>query len=88
MHEDPRARSLRNKAAALIRWSQEDPRVGTEPARAAFLDSFRTKVIATAEKRGETLSPSEVERRAEALKRAHFVLLAAKSAQARKGGSS
>lgn len=88
MHPDPVQRTLAARAAALTRWAQQDPKVGTEAARARFRESFREQVLATAAERGESLTDAEATRRGEALRRAWYTRLAAKSAAARKGGRS
>jgi hypothetical protein len=66
------------RIAALERWSREDPREGTKPARRGFLRRFEI----AADPDG-VLPPAERQRRAEAALRAHMLRLAAKSAKAR-----
>ena len=70
-------RSLKARAAAHTSWANtEDPTARTAPARAAFLDQF--------EKQFEHLPDAERIRRAAHARKAHFAMLAAKSAEARR----
>jgi hypothetical protein len=83
--DDPAARRLRSvnaTIAALSRWSREDGVTGTEPARKAGpgqLEYWAREVDPNGQ-----LTERERERRAKAAKRAHFLRLARKSAEARR----
>jgi hypothetical protein len=72
-------KSLQCRAAAFIMHSQHDPKETTAKARTTFLASFERKVDPD-----NSLPPEERQRRAESLRRAHFTLLAVKSARARR----
>lgn len=72
-------RSIRARIAALSRWSKEDPREATKPARAGFLRRFLEEVDPHNE-----LPEAERNRRAEAARRAYFARLALKSAKTRR----
>jgi hypothetical protein len=74
----PELRSQRSRIAAYTRWSQEDPREGTQKARDAFHQSFLDAVDPDGQ-----LSIEERERRAQAALRAHMAQLAFRSAKAR-----
>jgi hypothetical protein len=80
---NPAERTLRARLAAHTLHSTRDSRAITAPARAAFLNSFETKVLDAAAEAGERLSSAEVARRADHLKQAHFTRLALKSAASR-----
>jgi hypothetical protein len=56
----------------------------TAPARAAFLSGFRKQAAEIAAARGETLTPEEIDRRAEHLKKAHFQRMAFEREKARR----
>lgn len=72
--------SLTARAAAHSSWANTPDRARrTLPARAAFLKRFEDRVDP-----GGTLPPAERERRAESARKAHFLALAAKSAEARR----
>ena len=71
--------SLRAAIAAHIKHSRYDPRKSTAPARAAFLSRFEELADPTGE-----LPEAERFRRAHHLRRAHFLRLSLKSAQARR----
>ena len=71
----PAQRSQRASIAALSRWSREDTREGTKPARSAFLARFEPDV--------PSLSDAERRRRAEAGLRAYMQTLAFRSSRAR-----
>ena len=76
------ARQLVARAAAHLFWPvTEDRSARTAPARSAFLTSFEAKVDPEG-----LLLPAERHRRAENARRAHFLQLAAKSADARRCG--
>lgn len=82
----PAQRSLRQRRAALLRWSREDAHAGTAAARAAgpgSLSYWEREVDPDL-----TLQPDERARRAERAKRAYYVGLAIKSAEARRGRAS
>lgn len=70
-----RAREMAHRSWAAT----ADPAARTAAARRAALDRFYDLVDPD-----RTLSPSERERRAESAKRAHFIALARKSAEARR----
>jgi hypothetical protein len=83
---DPRL-SLINSRNALLRWSREDPKAPDAApalARAGLRERFRREAQAVADACGETLSPGELDRRAECLRKAHYKDLALKSADARR----
>jgi hypothetical protein len=75
----PTQRRLLASAAAYSRWAKEDPKKGTEPARAAaearWLDEVDPK---------RQLPEDERLRRAERAKRAYFQKLALRSVTARR----
>jgi hypothetical protein len=73
----PRERALQNRYAALKRWSKEDPRAGTEAARAAAEARFYEGIP-------EDLPAAERDRRAVAARKAHFTKLALESAKSRR----
>jgi hypothetical protein len=77
-------RRLRAQTAAYERWSKEDPREGTKPARAAFKRRFLDQVDPE-----RVLPELERERRAQAALKAHMVRMALASSRARSkaGGS-
>ena len=78
----PEHRSLRARLAAHEKWAQTpDASAATAPARAAFLDRFEREVDPEG-----ALAPQERARRAEHARKAYFVRLALKSAQARRNG--
>jgi hypothetical protein len=82
MPESPSDVSMRQRIAALRRWSQEDGIAGTAAARAAGpgrLPYWEAHVDPDSE-----LPPDERARRAERAKKAYFVELALKSARARR----
>lgn len=75
----PRERELLSRIAAYKRWSKEPDRpAATAPARAAFLSGFEKQVDPDG-----TLAPEERARRAECARKAHFLKMALRSAQAR-----
>ncbi len=78
MSLSPELRSQRAKVAALSRWSQEDPKTGTQPAR----DGFHQRFLDAVDPDG-VLPVPERERRAQAALKAHMAQLAFKSAKAR-----
>jgi len=79
MPEKDHYRSALNRSAALTRVAREGGAAVSEPARRAFLDKFIDQVDPE-----RTLSEVERQARAQAARRAYFVKLAAKSAQARR----
>jgi hypothetical protein len=70
--------SVRNRAAALERWSKEDGVAGTAKARQTFRDRFVDQVDPD-----RLLPEAERLRRAQCARRAFYVRLAYKSAVAR-----
>ena len=74
----PEQRSLHGRLAAHSRWSKSDPVAGTAKARKAFDDRFAQQVDPEG-----ILEPLERARRAEHARKAYFLGLALKSAQAR-----
>jgi len=79
-NESPTARRLRAQSAAYKSWANtSDPAARTAPGRAAFLKRFERQV----DPEGK-LAPAERQRRANQLRRAFFLDLAAKSANARR----
>jgi len=79
----PSERTLRARLAAHVLHATHDPRSTTAAARRAFRDSFLAQV-------DSDLPEDERRRRAEHLRRAHFLRLAlasAKARRARKGGA-
>lgn len=78
--DDLRDRAMRARIAAHRSWANTaDPAARTKPARDAMLARFVREVDPDG-----VLSPADRARRAEQAKRAHFVALALKSAQARR----
>lgn len=78
--QDPSDRYLAASIAANTRWSREPDRTAaTSPARAAFEARFDDEVDP-----GRVLAPAERARRADAARRAYFMRLALRSAQARR----
>ncbi len=75
----PGERSLQARMAAHLMNARHDPRVTTAPGRAAFLARFEREVDPDGR-----LNPHERHRRAEHARRAYFLALALKSAQARR----
>jgi hypothetical protein len=75
----PAERALAARLAAHSKWAQTDPVEGTASARKAFLDRFEREVDPE-----NILSPAERARRAEHKRKAYFLGLALKSAQARR----
>ena len=67
------------RIAALDRWSREDPRQGTLPARRGFLARFEDQVDPD-----RKLSDTERRRRAQRALRAHMRRLAQRSAEVRR----
>ena len=72
-------RSQAARIAALTRWSREDPRSGTKPARRGFMARFEEQVDPD-----RRLPEAERARRAERALRAHMQKLALRSAKARR----
>jgi len=81
MSLSPEQLRLRAQIAANSRWSREDPREGTKPARAAFERRFELEVDPDG-----TLPEVERKRRAAAALRAHMQRLALASSRARRKG--
>lgn len=80
MRMDPTERSMRARLAAHTRWSKtEDPTAATAPARDKFDKRFEREVDPEG-----VLPPDERQRRAEHARKAYFIALALKSAQARR----
>ena len=79
MSATPQQRALQARLAAHSKWAQTDPVEGTAKARKAFLDRFERKVDPDG-----VYSPAERHRRAEHARKAYFLSLALKSAQARR----
>lgn len=75
----PEQRQLQARLAAYTRWSRYDSKEGTQKAREAFFDRFRTQVDPDG-----ILPPAERERRATAAMNAHMAGMAFKSAKVRK----
>jgi hypothetical protein len=77
MRDSSAVRSLKARSAVHTSWANtEDPSARTAPGRAKFLDRF--------EKQFEHLPEAERVRRAAHARKAHFAMLAAKSAEARR----
>ena len=73
-------RSLAGQIGAAVKWSRvKDYTAATAPARAGFERRFEREVDPDG-----TLPPAQRQRMAEHARRAYFLRLAAKSAQARK----
>jgi hypothetical protein len=72
-------KSLRHQRAALIRWSREDPAENAARGNAGLMRRFEREVDP-----GGVLAPEERQRRAVAARRAYFLGLAIKSAEARR----
>jgi hypothetical protein len=85
---DPEQRRLIARHAALTKHALGDPRANTEPARRAALARFEQQVQAKADERGEQLTPAELARRADRLRRAYFTDLSRRAALARKARAS
>jgi hypothetical protein len=84
-------RRLRASIAAHTKHGLHDPRQSTEPARAAWNQSFVAKALEGAARSGEVLTDQELARRAESLRRAHMkrlALLSARSRRRKAGGAS
>jgi hypothetical protein len=79
----PQQRSLRAQIAANSRWSKEDPKEGTKPARAGYERRFELEVDPDG-----TLPDVERKRRAAAAMRAHMQRLALASSRARRKAAS
>ena len=75
----PAERSLQARVAAHMMNARHDPRVTTASGRAAFLTRFEREVDPDGR-----LTPEERGRRAEHARRAYFLALSLKSAQARR----
>jgi hypothetical protein len=75
----PEQRRLRAQTAAYMRWSKEDPREGTKPARAAYMRRFVDQVDPD-----RTLPELERERRAQAALKGHMARMALASSRARR----
>lgn len=75
----PNERTLRARLAAHALHAGVDSKQHTEPARRAFMARFEDEVDPD-----RTLLPAERARRAEHAKKAYFIRLALKSAQARR----
>jgi hypothetical protein len=75
----PQQRTLRAQIAANTRWSREDPKEGTRPARRAYERRFELEVDPDG-----TLPEAERKRRVAAAMRAHMQRLALASSRARK----
>ena len=76
--------SSRRRRAALRQWAAvDDPAARTANGRAAFLDRFEQQAAES----NPGLSREELAKRAERLRRAYFIDLAAKSAAVRKARS-
>jgi hypothetical protein len=78
----PAERTLRAQRAAHSKWAHADPVQGTAAAREAALARFEHEVDPDG-----VLEPAERARRAEHARKAYFIGLALKSAQARKKAS-
>ena len=76
--KSPQQRSLVSAIAVNSRWSKEDPKEGTKPARAAFARRFELEVDPVG-----TLPEVERKRRAAAAMRAYMQRLALASSKAR-----
>ena len=79
----PEQLRLRAQIAANTRWSKEDPKEGTRPARSGFERRFELEVDPDG-----TLPEVERKRRATAAMRAHMQRLALSSSRARRARSS
>ena len=75
----PEQRRLRAQTAAYERWSKQDPREGTKPARAAFNQRFIDQVDPE-----RVLPEAERTRRAQSAMRAHMSRMALASSRARR----
>jgi hypothetical protein len=76
----PTSRRVCGRLGGLTTRSRNDPTAYTAAARATFAASFELEVDPDG-----TLPPEERAARADAARRAHYLRLAAKSAQARAG---
>lgn len=79
----PEERSLRAKIAAHMSWANTaNPAARTAAARQASLDRFEKLVDPDG-----TMDPAERSRRAESLKKAHYLKMAAASAASRRANA-
>jgi hypothetical protein len=79
----PEQRALRASAAALTRWSREDPSANAARGQAGLLARFEREARAAE----PGLTDTEYARRAECARRAHMARLALSSSKARKAGA-
>lgn len=79
----PEVRRLRAKIGGYALAASADPMEYTAAARQRFHDSFTDKARAEAQARGEQVSERDIERRGEALRRAHYTRLSLRSVQVR-----
>jgi len=80
MPRSPESRSLAARIGAHVSWANTTDRTArTAPARSAMLERFEREVDPNG-----TLAPAERARRAEHARKAYFLGLALKSAQARR----
>lgn len=80
----PAERAMAARIAACARWSREDPGPTARRAQAGLRDKFLREVDQVATERGETLTETERQRRADCAYRAHMSRLALRSAKARR----
>jgi hypothetical protein len=73
--------ALRARIAANTRWAKEPDRAAaTRPAR----DAMRAKFVRMVDPEGKITDPVELERRVASARKAHYLALARKSAEARR----
>ena len=80
---DAQARQQRSRLAGYARAAKYDSVAVTAPGRLAAERRFREQVQSWAAAHGEQLSEKEIERRATALRKAHFARITLLSLQAR-----
>ena len=72
------------RIGGLTAWAQNEPEVMVGPAHRGFRRRFENQVVAAAAVQGRTLTPEEIAVRSDRARRAYMLVLAAKSAAARK----
>jgi hypothetical protein len=81
---DRRAAAKLGGLARATKYTPQEQGRMLEPAHRGLREKFRRQAQAEAEAEGKTLPEKEIQRRGELLYRAHFVRLAAASADARR----
>lgn len=83
---DREAQALAGRIGGLTAWSRNDAATMVGPAHRGFRRRFERLVIEAAAAQGQTLTPDEIDARADRARRAYMLSLAAKSAAARRKG--